>query len=266
MNIIRKVINEYRKNGLRSVIKKGSKYIPNPIVLGRVIWLYGLSLYPGHIEYKGVKVYIKNPIARHGLIRFVQNKYEHQEAQFINQYLPKDQPVVELGGGLGFISVFADKHILPSYQVTVVEANEELIPVINSTANLNNSNLSVIHAAYAPDANEVDLMLSDDFVASSTETKPTQRPEIQSVPTISLEDISEKFQYGEKSLICDIEGAEFKLVDDREEIQCMIENFSTLIIEIHGSDSEKKKLRDQLCMAGYDNEDRVGNVYVFKKQ
>ena len=265
MSIIRKAINDYRKNGLKSVAQKGSRYILDIVVLGKTICLYAQSIHPGHIEYKGMKVYLKSSIARHGLSRFVQKKYEHQEAQLIKQHLPKDQPVVELGGGLGFISVFIDNHTLPSCQVTVVEANKELIPIIQSTAKLNSSNLSVIHAAYAPDTNKVDLMLADDFVASSTETNSTRNPEIQSVPTISLEDVAENLQYDENSLICDIEGAEFKMIDDEDEIQYISEKFSTLIIEIHGPDGEQKKLRDNLCGVGYHNVDCRDNVYVFKK-
>ncbi|ERJ05398.1 FkbM family methyltransferase protein [Halorhabdus tiamatea SARL4B] len=266
MNIISKAINDYRTNGLKSVLKKGSNYIPNPVVMGKSIYLYTRSIYPGYITYKGVDIYIKSPIARHGLSRFAQKRYEHQEAKLIRQHLPEDQPVVELGGGLGFISVFIDKHISPDHQPTVVEANEDLIPMIHTTAKLNNSNLSIIHAAYSPDTNEVDLMLSNDFVASSTETNPTQNPGIQKVPTISLEDLSEDLQYDEYSLICDIEGAEFKMVYDEDEIQYITENFSTLIIEIHGSDSQQKNLRNDLCKAGYHNEDCSGNVYVFKRK
>ena len=266
MDIIKKAISDYRTNGLKSVVKKGSNYIPNPVVIAKTIYFYARSIQPGHIEYNGVKVFVKNPIARHGLSRFAKKKYEHQEAQLIKKYLPEDQPVVELGGGLGFISVFIDKHISSSCHVSVIEANEDLIPIIQSTAKLNSSNVSVIHAAYAPDTNKVDLMLSNDFVESSTETSPTQNPEIQRVPTISQKDISGCLTNEKNSLVCDIEGAEFKMVDNEDEIQDIYENFSTLIIEIHGSDNEQKKLSNDLCRAGYHQEDCSGNVYVFKRE
>lgn len=176
--------------------------------------------------------------------RFVLGRYESPELAAIADYLPPDLPLIELGGGLGVLSCVANRRLNDPQRHWVIEANPELIPLIEKQRTLNECSFSVQHAAlsYVDPA----LIYVNRAHVTATSAQRT-RGELIEVPSISIERLLDTHGIHECTLMVDIEGAELELVESEAEV--LQRHVKTIIMEVHpdvyGEDGVQR-VRDSL--------------------
>lgn len=178
--------------------------------------------------------------------------FEREEARAISQFVTPDDMVMEIGAGVGFVSIVAAR-IVGGQNVIAVEANPKLLPVIEANFALNNVVGARVlnYAVVADDNTRATLFLNRAFWASSLlkgNTPPRARVE---VPAISLEALMAKWQ--PTVLVCDVEGSE------KDFFQAPLPSTVRLIIlELH-----PKKYSSQALDTLLERLAAIGFAYVF---
>ena len=151
--------------------------------------------------------------------------YEKSELRAIRRNLEPDDVVMEVGTGLGFISLQCAKRI-GADRVHTFEANADLEPFIRRNYELNGLSPTLEICLLSDRAGEADFYVADDFWASST-IPQGQAKAARKVPMRSLND--EIRRIGPTFLILDIEGGEYDLLQ-------ILDDFRTIrkvSIELH---------------------------------
>lgn len=207
------------------------------------------------IKLHGVVLYLDNNIIGNEIIKLVLTAaYESEERFLIDKYLQEDIPVIELGGGIGFISCYISNKMSGSQKQVVVEADENLIPIIENNMCKNNVRFDIINKCYHPTADYVNFSIGEIVTVGRISDDASERR-----PAISLSEISSTYDISDFNLICDIEGEEIELVNEEHAI---IKNHCKLIImETHGNIS---KIESKLQNIGFKKLDEHANVIVYK--
>ncbi|KUF11428.1 FkbM family methyltransferase [Pseudoponticoccus marisrubri] len=166
------------------------------------------------IRSRGLKI-PKHPQLTTGRVRGAlrEGTYERKECDAVMRVVTAGDRVLELGGGIGYMSTLLSvkKQVA---QVVTYEANPALIPYIREVHGANGvDNVDLRNALLAPeDGPPVPFHLRRNFLASSmdlaadpdsvTETVPVMRHAIGPVLADLAPDV----------LVCDIEGAEAELL------------------------------------------------------
>lgn len=189
--------------------------------------------------------------------------YERSETELIKTHLNPDQPVVDLGAGIGYTTCLASSIIADSLPVIAVEADEEMIPVLRDTIRLNGSKVDVLNRAYNPSKEEIKFNQSINFWSSSVYTRDSENTEMLRISTISLENILNKCDIQNPiQLLVDIEGSEHYLIED--EIDVLRRYCSILIIEFHPfTEKGREYYTKKLSSAGFTEVDSHKEVAVF---
>ena len=140
--------------------------------------------------------------------------YEGPEARAVRMRVQKDHRVLELGGGVGYISSICAQITAPQ-NVTTVEANPKTVDVIRQNLDRNGASAArVIHGAVIGDSIGSDHLLfrvGRVFWGSSIADDTASPEDVVEVPTLLLADLFET--YKPHVVIMDIEGAEQSLFD-----------------------------------------------------
>ena len=143
-------------------------------------------------------------------------KYEASEARAARMRIKKDHRVLELGGGVGYISSICAQITDPANIVTV-EANPNTLNVIRNNLHLNDASAAkLIHAAVVnntQDFETVAFRVGNVFWGSSIAQTDSATDKVVEVPTIGLFDLFESHR--PHVVIMDIEGAEEHLFDQK---------------------------------------------------
>lgn len=133
--------------------------------------------------------------------------YEALEAGRLPHIIAADERILEIGGGLGYISTLAAK-IATQGTVTVVEADPRLIEVIAQNHVLNNVRCDVRHGVLTSNGSEktTKFYIREDFWASSISASDQPYSQCVDVPVLNLESVLEEIK--PTMLIVDIEGGE----------------------------------------------------------
>jgi FkbM family methyltransferase len=197
--------------------------------------------------------------------------YELPERNMITKWLPRDLPVIELGGSYGIVSHCIRRHIVPEAQLVIVEANPVLLPTCTANVALAGAPATtrVIGAALAYGAATVRFFVTDGIHTShlSTDTPTTGGREIE-VPATSLAAlIADHAIPGDFSLVCDIEGAEYDLLlhDTATLARCAM-----IVMEIHPDvfidrGTSVTAFRQMLTTAGFAIVDHQAQVIVARR-
>lgn len=162
--------------------------------------------------------------------------YESAERRFVRRYIVGDRDVVELGSSLGVVSSEIARKLKPGRRLICVEANVELIPVIerNVRANAPSALVRTLHAAiYPPSLNgrkQVPFALGthnfNSSVRSNGETSDNY------VPRLGLDDVLREAGVGEFDLVSDIEGGEVAFLVSQPE---SLRSCRRAVIEFHAT-------------------------------
>ncbi|MFV1878767.1 hypothetical protein [Nioella sp.] len=219
-----------------------------------------------YFELKGVSIRIPQEILSERMREaFESGKYESLEARYMHRILKPGDRLLELGGGVGFISALAGKTV-ELEACTVVEANPLLCEVITETHRRNGFSFRVLNAVAGPAGEDqtsgIPFYLRENFWGSSLDGTRSYRS-VTNVARLDLQKLIEEFQ--PTIIICDIEGAEVDLVSEID--------FSTvdrLYFEVHKAETGIKgvySLFGSLLSQGfsYDPDNSVGAVVLFSK-
>lgn len=207
-----------------------------------------LIAYSEVIETNSVKVPFVPEIITPAIERPMRNsRYEGGECQALRELLKPGDRVLEFGAGVGLLSTVAAKTTGVESVVTV-EANPNLIPLIQETHKLNNvDNVVVLNGVVARQTGApLEFYLRADFWASSME--PDSRPYVSSVkiPSFGIKELIT--EHDPTVIVCDIEGGELGLFDEAD-----LSNVRLVIMEFH-----PKVYGNQNVEALYDLFDRRG--------
>ena len=195
-------------------------------------------------------------------------EYEAPECALIEEFLPPDRPVIELGGCLGLVSNVIARRLNPGTPFVVVEANPALHDVCRRNATLDGAagNVQVESAAIAYDGADVVFDVSDNVHVSRLGTEGSTQG--VRVPARTLTDVLARGGISERySLICDIEGAEMELVEREAEA---LRRCDLLVIELHPEQFDKvgRSLADMVaaieCL-GFVERRRMADVFAFER-
>jgi FkbM family methyltransferase len=192
--------------------------------------------------------------------------YESAEYRFCKKYIDINSNVIELGSSIGLISTIISKYKKPKKIITV-EANPDLINVIESNFNRNNViNYTIINKAISSsNKNKFWFCYGNDNTTGYISLNST----LDSIPVDSttLLDILKFYTFKTYTLVCDIEGAEVNILFNDTSA---FSNCNLMIIELHEVNYNDKiyhidELLKQITKIGFKQIDRYGNSFVFSK-
>ena len=141
--------------------------------------------------------------------------------------LVADLPVIELGGGIGFVSCYINRKLAHPRDHIVVEANPELIPTLETNRRLNRREFQIRSAALAYGPEETVLAIRSWVVSMVGGHGTRQVP----VATTTLAQLLRESGFAHINLVVDIEGGEADLVEHEGSV--LSERVRTLILETH---------------------------------
>lgn len=191
---------------------------------GKSVELRGNVVKLGDLEFSVDSPAVSTPMKRH----FLQGDYELPERTAIKNHLKADLPIVEFGGSVGVVSCHANKMLRDPRQHVVIEANPDLVPLLEKNRERNGCAFTVLNRALGYGGETIRFQLNQDFWASNTSVDTGRSVEI---PTISFGEVIEQFGFERCTVVCDVEGAEVDLV--KHEGTLLQAYVDTLIVEVH---------------------------------
>jgi len=165
--------------------------------------------------------------------------YEYSERYLIRKWLPRDYGVVELGASIGVISREILHRINTAQQLTAVEADPLLAELAreNIGRRFDRSRWRVLPTAIAYGGKEALFVKGREHIAGKTGFgQETNGKEFFKVSARTFSSVLSEIGLQDYSLVMDIEGAEYELIANDEEVlaQCQC-----VIAELHGDQMHK---------------------------
>lgn len=212
--------NSYNRDGLKGVLIDQT-YLLN------AIW-HTLRNTP--VASPGVTVPSPRDLGIFRTAEILAGRYEQKEASLVERYVPDGSDVLELGGGIGFITAVTEQTTDDLGTHVVLEVNPDLLPMLRQAKKTNELQVIVDPVAYSSNGDTVAFESGNTFTQSSIEESDTDG---ETIPAKSLEALIEEYDLNEFALIADIEGAETGLLD--EEFETMASHCPIVILELHRS-------------------------------
>ena len=168
--------------------------------------------------------------------------YEYAELKTLREVVRPSDRVLELGGGIGYISTQIARHIRPQDIVTI-EADPELVEYMRAVHALNNARVTVIQAAVGPSAEKAkSFEVRADFVNSSLH--PNAPGQVVRRPKVRVFDLPTLLEWHNPTILfCDIEGLEAELLS-----QTQLIGVRAVVVEFHlditGPEAERDVIRN----------------------
>ena len=217
------------------------------------------------IQYNGIKIdancgALKTIHKARFFPYYKDNDHSIREKTLVDEYLPTNKPVIEFGGGIGYISSYVNKKLDDGITQIVVEPNPRNISCNKRTKDLNNCDYKLLEGAYSAD-NTVEFSISPKFSMGSADRNMSDN-QIE-VKGFNLSQICQECDLENFVLISDMEGGEFRLID--EEIEMMAELVPFAIIEFHPFDEyNEEEYVNKLVSAGFEELNEISHTYAFK--
>lgn len=149
--------------------------------------------------------------------------YEDTERDLIGRILKPGMRTLEIGTGIGFVSLVAAR-ICGEHNVFCYEANPELEPTIKRNFALNGLTPNLTMRAVTVDGEPITFFKSDNIISSSLYDRKRDDKQIV-VESEALSDVLAK--HDPSALIMDVEGAEIQLLG------VDLKNVADIIVELH---------------------------------
>ncbi|WP_299591764.1 FkbM family methyltransferase [uncultured Tateyamaria sp.] len=153
--------------------------------------------------------------------------YEKQEGDAVLRVIQPDDVVLELGGGLGFISALIAKKS-PAAHVHVYEANRDLADYIGRVHTANEiENATVHHAMLGKRKGTKDFYVRGNVLASSADE--ANGDVIVRTDTVDVVNAGQQAKAIKPTvLVCDVEGGEAELLPEMD-----LSTLRAAVIELH---------------------------------
>jgi FkbM family methyltransferase len=164
----------------------------------------------------GVKIPIDRDVISEKLERKLKNNnYEAPEVRGLANFVKKQDRILELGAGIGFISTYLSK-IFGVKGVLAYEANPDMLPYIekvhraNGVENVEVRNQLLLNDTAVANAS-IPFYITDPLHSSSMVKPDATITRVADVPTARLSDAIAEFD--PTIIVCDIEGAEAEIFE-----------------------------------------------------
>ncbi len=200
-------------------------------------------------------------------VSLLKKKYERIERHAVLQYVRPEYPVVELGACIGVVSCVTNRALKNPRAHVVVEANPNVIPILRNNRDCNQCEFEILNMAIAYDQPTVTFSPATDFRGTSLRAnihQPSANP-LVTVAAAQLGRIVEQRGYDCFTLICDIEGHEYELVQREQHI---LHRVDTLILETHArliGEDKNRAVLEKLADIGFRTIDQDSCVLVMRR-
>ena len=154
--------------------------------------------------------------------RFTNNRYEAEEIYLICKYLQSDDIVLELGASIGGTSCVINNSLTNKTNMVSVEANPDVMYVLENNRNINNLKFNIKHGAVSWENKKIKFNYGCGFLGGSIlyktwlekYSKQTKQGEYKNIELTTLTplDIEKEYNLKFNFLSCDIEGEEYNLL------------------------------------------------------
>ncbi len=250
---------------MNSWLNPGNFKLPLPKILRDVWQSFWIRYYFKFVlpkvteaEISGVKLDLSSFSPR--LRNRILSGYEQAEMHSCRELVRKDDQILELGGGIGFVGLFCQKTLGVKNYVTL-EANPRTIEVLKRNYQLNGFTPNVLNFAISDRSGTIDLNVEGDFWEHNVESAALGHT--MSIPAITFTDLLSRIPIRPNTLIIDIEGAE-RFIDFRK----IPEDIKKIIIEIHPvviGQAAVQQVVGALCERGFRVVCEEGNTMAFFK-
>src|SRR5690606_10540813 len=194
---------------------------------------------------------------------FLFGRYGAAEREALRRVLDPDLPLVELGASIGVLACLGNAMLRDPTRHVVVEANPDLIPLLEANRRRNGARFRIRHAALAYGAPTATFH-TDDFLSSSL---AGGRGRAVAVPAVTLEAVLDEAGFATATLLCDVEGAEVALA--RHELDVLRRRIACLIVETHPARVGRpatRALERALGAAGFEAVFRRGDTTAWRRR
>ena len=198
------------------------------------------------------------------IIRMNNGTYEKEEIKLISEICYNNCDfVVEFGGCLGIVSVITNKLLINPQNHIVIEANPELIPILEKNRQVNNAKFQIEHCLVS-NKSDGSFYTFDKVIAGSAHRLSSYNETNKIKHTVPIK----KVEYLPKNtsiLIIDIEGGELELCTY---ILPILKNIRLILVEIHEFLMYKgfeKEVFDILEFHNFKKINNDGLTYLFEK-
>lgn len=171
----------------------------------RALAVYRRRARPQLISHHGIRLPLTDAVSEEMRATLYAGAYEEREYEVLSTLLGPSDRVLELGAGLGFITVLCARRC-GSERVTSVEANPHLLSTLRTTFLCNGVSPRLVPGVVSAGGEPQTLFVNANFWSSSTHDRggePTR------VPGVAFESLLA--QYQPSVLVIDIEGGETAL-------------------------------------------------------
>lgn len=158
----------------------------------------------------------------------LEETYEINERQALDAVLDPRLPVIDCGASLGIVACLVNRRLADPARHVAVEANPDLLPVLERHRAMNTAQFQVLHAAVAYGARQVAFNISGNSLAGSLAGRGGR---LVTVPAVTLREVADRYGFERFGLLCDIEGAEMDIL--RHDEALLVERARWVIMESH---------------------------------
>jgi FkbM family methyltransferase len=191
--------------------------------------------------------------------------YEAGERTLITRWVPRDLPVLEFGGGLGVTSCILNRKLADPFRHVVVEANPEIIPLLEYNRNFNDCKFKIINKAVAYDCDYTNLEFNEDFSGNKILEGRSSGRSIR-VKATTVSSLLAETNFCRAGLVCDIEGGEEDIIS--REMPILGDRIKFFLAEMHphllGEDTVRK-LMNNLVALGFTLREQIGSCVFFDR-
>lgn len=190
---------------------------------------------------------------RNGLFK---ETYEEPERILTRGALTKGDRVLEVGGGVGFVSLICAK-ICGAENVLTYEANPSMQAVIKKNFELNGLTPQLRSKAITSDGGEATFFISDNIISSSLYER--EGGKAQKILADAMDAVIAEWK--PTALVMDAEGAEVDILGGSN-----LDGLTKLILELHPhivGEPAIQKLKDHLARLGFREDKTIHNSSCF---
>lgn len=233
------------------------------ILVNNITGLVLAKFYSNNIPFHNLKIDLSNKIIRKKIAASLFFKtYESAEIRFISKYLQNYKgTIVEFGASIGVVSTTLAK-ANPNAKLISFEADSRFIPIIENNFKLNGIKNAFVYNEVIG-ANGYEFSPGEDNTMGKISKSTTNSTKLSSFSDILMNYSVEN----EFVLVCDIEGAEFFVLN--EDVN-NLKNCSLLIMELHPIEIDSslitvEDLKIKITNLGYRIIEQYGSNVVAKR-
>jgi len=204
--------------------------------------------------------------------RLINNEWETQEISMI-QHLPANSTVLELGGCLGVFSGVLNKKLSDQHKHIVLEANPDLMTILNQVKIDNDLLYTPINAMLGTISGQQSFYKHPSYALSSCSKKHADFYIECLINQYTINELENKYNMIFDTICMDIEGGEYVLYQEDFFSNKHINNIKYLLIEMHSdkfapnsvTGSNLAKTLDHHLRQIFTLIDKKGQTYFYQK-